>query len=671
MRDLQEMKQEKKDINKSERQRTGIVLKMTVLVTLILFGVGFTCCHKDNVEEEDNLKITGVSIPSSLDVVIHGDIILTGKGFEVDDVIRFVLASDNSNEYTSSVTSVTATTVTFPLPDGIFSGVYSITVERGEESLSLGSVTINVLADLDIPDINGMTVKGVVYCDGQGISGVTVSDGIEVTTTDANGIYYLPSQKKYGYVFISVPGNYEVANSNNIPQFFKRLAGGGGVEQKDFSLFSVDNSKHVVLTMADWHLANRNDDLAQLSSGFITDINSVISTYKAAGTKVYGLTLGDMSWDLYWYSNNFDLSDYLPQMVKVNCPVFNMMGNHDNDPYIQGDFAAETNYRDLIGPTYYSFNLGNVHYVILDATQYINTGASQGVVGDRNYNEIIIADQMAWLNKDLATISDKTKPLIIALHPQLYTNPTLDINGQQVSSFHLSNGSSLVTAVSGFSNVHVLSGHTHVNFSVAASASLMEHNTAAVSATWWWTGKSGYAGNHVCTDGSPGGYGIWEIDGNTVEWYYKGSGLERNRQFRTYDLNEVYITAAEFAPNSTDEALSGYVGPYGTQSLNNEVLINVWGYDPQWTISVKEGGVPLVVERVSALDPLHIISYEAKRLNAGSVPTSSFTTNLTAHMFKVTALSATSTLEIKVTDRFGNIYSETMVRPKNFTYSMK
>lgn len=654
-----------------QKRGTGLLLKMAVIIVFISIGAGLTTCHKEPSPEDENLKITGVSIPSSLDVVIHGDILLTGKGFKVDDVIRFISTSDPEDVFISVVTSVTATSVTFSLPDGISSGVYSISVERGEDSLSLGSVTINVLADLDIPDVGGMTIKGVVYCDGQGIAGVTVSDGIEVTITDANGIYYLPSVKKYGYVFISVPGNYEVSNSNNIPQFFKRLAGGGGVEQKDFSLFSVDNSKHVVLTMADWHLANRNDDLAQYSSGFLADINSIISTYKAAGTKVYGLTLGDMTWDLYWYSNNYDLSDYLPQMAKVNCPVFNLMGNHDNDPYIQGDFAAETNYRDLIGPTYYSFNLGNVHYVVLDATQYINTGASQGVVGDRNYNEIIIADQMAWLNKDLATISDKTKPLIIALHPQLYTNPTLDINGQQVSSFHVSNGSSLVTAVQSFSNVHVLSGHTHVNFSVIASASLMEHNTAAVSATWWWTGKTGYAGNHVCTDGSPGGYGIWEIDGNNVEWYYKGSGLERNRQFRTYDLNEVYITAAEFAPNSTDEALADYVGPYGTHSLNNEVLINVWGYDPQWTISVKEGGVPLVVERVSALDPLHIISYEAKRLNAGAVPTSSFTTNLTAHMFKVIASGATSTLDIKVTDRFGNIYSETMVRPKNFTYSMK
>ncbi len=36
-------------------------------------------------------------------------------------------------------------------------------------------------------------------------------------------------------------------------------------------------------------------------------------------------------------------------------------------------------------------------------------------------------------------------------------------------------------------------------------------------------------------------------------------------------------------------------------------------------------------------------------------------------MFKVTASSATSTLDIKVTDRVGNVYTETMNRPKAFT----
>jgi hypothetical protein len=642
------------------------------IVAIILIATSLSCCtKKDEPDPLPGLKITGVSIPSSINVVTNGDITLTGKGFAVGDQITLTLISDPDEIFQCSIISVSDNSATFTLPPGIYTGQYRITVSRGTESLVLGSTTINIIVDTNIPDIEGMTVKGLVYADGVGLPGVTVSDGYEVTVTDEDGIYYLPSLKKTGFVFISIPGNYEVSSSdNNIPLFFKRLAGGTSVEQKDFSLIQVDNSKHVVLTMADWHLANRNDDIAQFNNGFLLDVNSVISNYESAGTKVYGLTLGDLTWDAYWYTNNFRIPDFLTHMNNINCKIFNMMGNHDNDPYIPGDFLAENPYREFIGPTYYSFNLGNAHYIVLDNIEYLNTGGSQGVIGARNYNEVIISAQFQWLIKDLATISDKNAPLFIGMHSNLFTNPSLDAGGNQTSSFEMVNGSQFVAALQDFTNVHVLTGHTHINYNVPSGTSLIEHNTAAVSATWWWTGKSGYAGNHTCKDGSPGGYGIWEIDGNDVKWRYKGSGKPISYQFRSYDLNECHITAAAYAPNSTDAALAPYAGVYANSNSGNEVLINVWGYDPEWTVEVSEGGNPLEVTRVTAKDPLHIISYEAMRLNAGAIPTSSFVTGNTSHMFKVVASSPNSTLEITVTDRFGNVYSESMTRPKQLTCLM-
>ena len=650
------------------------MFKINSILIVIFIGLVSTLysCKEDPAPDpSDDLKITGVSIPSSLDLAPNGNITLTGKGFASNDQIQLALASDQSKVYTSTVSSVTEQTVTFPLPDGISSGTYKITVIRGSKSLLLGSLAINVIAGIIIPDIAGMTVKGVVYCDGKGIPDVVVSDGYEVTTTNGSGIYYLASQKQSGYVFISIPGNYEITTDNNIPQFFKRLAGGSTVEQKDFSLISANNNKHVVLAMTDWHLANRNDDISQFTGNVLPDVNSTINTYQSAGTKVYVLTLGDMSWDIYWYENNYALPEYITQMNKINCTVFNTMGNHDNDPYFANNWLAESKFKSIIGPTYYSFNLGNVHYIVLDDIEYLNTGGSQGVVGARNYNDVIVADEIAWLKKDLATIKDKNTPIVVAMHIPLYRNPTLDSNGNAVNSIGLNNGSELTSSLQGFSKVHLLSGHTHINYSVESSESLIEHNTAAVCATWWWTGKNGYAGNHTCTDGSPGGYGVWEINNTDLKWYYKSAGSAKNYQFRSYDLNKVQITAAKFAPNSTDAALAPYAGVYANANSNNEVLINVWGYDPKWKIEVKEAGKTLTVNRVSVKDPLHIISYEAKRLNAGAVPTDSFVTGTTAHMFKVTASSATSTLEITVTDRFGNVYTETMARPKDLTCLMK
>lgn len=644
--------------------------KLTIVSLAVIFCILPGCGPDPDPVDNGKLAITGVSIPSTINTTKGGTIIISGNGFELNDIIVLTLISDATKVYNCTVVSINGSNVTFALPVDITTGNYRITVKRGAESMLLGSFLLNITLDTNIPDLPGMTIKGLVYSDGEGVPGVVVSDGYAVTTTDNNGIYYLPSQKTTGFVFISLPGNYEIQTIDNIPQFFQRLAGGSTVEQKDFSLTLKSNTKHVVMMMADWHLARRNDDLTQFNNLYVPDINTLINQYKSSGSQVYGIPLGDMTWELYWYSNNFGLTDYLLEMKKLNAPMFNVIGNHDYDPYVEGDWPAEKKFRDIIGPTYYSFNLGDVHYVVLDNIQYINSGASQGVIGARNYNNYITTNQLEWLQKDLALITDKTTPVIIAMHAPLYGNPSLDGSGNPVSNMALSNGNDLLSVVQAFDKVYVVTGHTHINY-VVESGNVTEVNTGAISATWWWTGRSGYAGNQICKDGSPGGYGVWEIDGKDVKWYYKSAGKPGNYQFRTYDLNSVHITASRYAPNSTDEALAPYAGVWATPNTNNEVLINIWGYDPSWTISVTESGTPLQVTRITAKDPLHIISYEALRLNVGAVPTSSFVTGNTSHVFRVTASGASSTLEISVTDRFGNVYNETMTRPKDLSYQMQ
>ncbi len=650
--------------------KKGNRLQLADLSVLLLVWVFLTGCRPgDHTAPDQNILIREVSVPSEINVAVQGDVTISGKGFTANDKIRLVLITDDSRLYTVDLLSVDEHSATFTLPEGFAAGKYQLVLVRGDQELALGASTFNILIATDLPDRAGMTVKGLVHSNGAGVAGVVVSDGDEVTVTDENGVYYLPSEKKNGYVFIAVPGNYEVAAQDNIPQFFKKLTGGSAVEQKDFSLTPAAAGKHVVLALSDWHLANRNNDLQQFGAGFLPDVNATINDYSAAGAKVYGVALGDMSWDAYWYTNNFGLAEYVAEMKKVNCPMFNVIGNHDHDPYVQGDREAENKYREVIGPTYYSFNLGEVHYVVLDNIEYVNRGGAEGVIGERNYNDVILPAQMEWLKKDLATLADKSAPVVIAMHAPLYGTPDVDGSGGQVNRLSLNNSAAFLAALQGFREVHLITGHIHTNYTVEHSASLTERNIGAVCATWWWTGRNGYADNHICKDGSPGGYGVMTIDGREVKWYYKSIGKPRSYQFRSYDLNKVHITAAAHAPNATEEALAAYAGEYATPNLKNEVLLNVWGYDTGWSIEVREGNTVLPVTRVSARDPLHIISYEAKRLNAGAVPTASFVTGNTAHLFKVTASSAVSTLEINVTDRFGTVYSETMQRPKEFTYS--
>lgn len=526
----------------------------------------------------------------------------------------------------------------------------------------------------EIPDHRRMTIKGTVRSGKHGLEGVVVSDGVEVTKTDRHGIYYLASQKKHGFVFISVPGNYEVDTDGSMPVFFKRLEKPAGImEEKDFELKPVNNDRHVVLAMADMHLAGLSDDVAQFRSGFIRDANRLIDSCRATGVRVYGLTLGDMTWDGYWYKNGFGLPQYLAEISSLHCPVFHVMGNHDNDPYIADDFGAAATYRRLIGPTYYSFNLGKVHYVVLDDTEYLNNGGATGTVGKRNYKAAIGSEQLAWLRKDLAALPDSTTPVVVALHIPLHRTPALEDRPEKENGYRLEDASALLDALQRH-NVHLLSGHIHINYTVNAGPDkLMEHNTAAICATWWKTGSTGFPGNHICKDGSPGGYGVWEANGQDLQWYYKAVGFGREYQFRAYDLNTVAITPAVHTPKADAPhraLLSRYAGPYSTPAETNEVLINVWGYDPAWKVEVYEDGISLPVKQVEATDPLHIISYTAPLLNTNSKPKEEFSSIHTTHMFRVSASSPTSTLRIRVTDRFGSVYTEDMARPKAFHYAM-
>lgn len=627
-----------------------------VLLIAVLLGSASACDQKETPETFDVQFEVPENISVAEDAVEMSFRVMFGKAPKKTDIL--VLGDPNGTLHNCAITSVSNTSFTVALYDGMASGTYNVYIQRGSEKKKMGLMTVKIVYNSEVEgEIQvkpGNNVYGVVSCGKTGIKDVVVSDGYEVVRTDENGVYQFKSAKAHKYVFISIPGGYQAKSEGVLPRFHQQLTGKTNeVERVDFPLEEAgDQTNHTMLFFGDIHLANRTKDRAQFSA-FTSDVNKYVAANP--GDKIYALTLGDMTWELYWYTNKYAFEEYLADAnVMKGIQVFHTIGNHDHDMAYAGDFETVVKYKKLLAPTYYSFNIGNVHYVVLDDIECRNTGAGDG--NSRDYVDNIVNEQIEWLRKDLSYVPTST-PLVVTSHAPFYNDSG---NGS------LNNLSALESILSRYDEVHIFTGHTHKMYNVdkLSSKNIFEHNAGAVCATWWWTGN--YTnGIHVAQDGAPGGYSIVDVEGKEFKWQFKGTGREISHQFRTYDRNTMALTAENFVASNKSDAdkqkFEEAAGDWVKTNKENYVYINVWNYDPEWTVEVTEDGKALSVEKVTVKDPLHLIAYN------GKTPGGGFGTSNTKHMFRVKASSADSTLDIKVTDRFGNVYSESMKRPKAFS----
>ena len=607
-------------------------------------------------------------LPATVDVAKGGELTFTVKEGKSPLTTDSFLLEGGGISYLCPILRTSSESFTVRLADECESGSYTAYLKRDARKKSIGKIYINIVDKIDFEPSAGTTVFGLVSSEEGPVANVVVSDGTEVTVTDDKGIYELKSAKKWGYVFISVPSGYEVAAEGVFPQFYQTLKGAADVvEQKDFKLTKVDGQdRYKLFLLGDMHLANRTNDAAQFTQ-FTTDLNAYMAQH--SGQKMYALTLGDMTWDLYWYKNNYALPQYretINRQVK-NLQIYHTMGNHDNDFMTTSDYDAAVKYVDCIGPTFYSFNIGQVHYVVMDN---IDCSAYDGT-DSRNYVKKLSNEQLKWLAKDLAYV-DKSTPLIVAMHAQIYKPTSTGFAFDHDSA----NTEALLAALDGY-EVHFVTGHTHKVYNITPDDDVVkgrdihEHNSGAICASWWWSGNL-TPGVHVSIDGAPGGYAIWDIDGTDFAWLYKSTGWPDEYQFRSYDLNNVSFSMDD-VPNIPSNILiqlayKKYVNAYPENS-DNEVLIKIWNWNSNWELSVvDERGKTLEYTPVWAYDPLHIAALSVPRFNnSGITSTPSFVTESATNFFKVKADDADVDLTITVKDEFGHTWTEEMQRPKAFS----
>lgn len=643
-----------------------------LLLALIAVSQLFACGGSDDEKTPaDNFDVQ-FTVPGSVDVTEGGEctFAVSGGGKSPLTTDTFILESDAGISYVCPIVNTSSDSFTVRLADGCETGYYKVFVKRDARKKSFGRIYINIVEDIDFKPDAGTTVYGIVSSAGVGVENVVVSDGAEVTVTNEKGIYQLKSAKKWGYVFISVPSGYEVPSVGVLPQFHRALKNSADVvERADFKLEKVDGQdSYKIFMLGDMHLANRTGDLGQFAQ-FTSDLTDYMTRHK--GEKMYALTLGDMTWDLYWYSNSYYFPQYLNTVNSQikNLQIFHTMGNHDNDFQTRSDYDAAVKYVDQICPTYYSFNIGKVHYVVMDD---IDCSSYDGSTS-RNYVKSLSAEQLDWLAKDLSHVA-KTTPVVVAMHAQVFypTTSGFKIDHDPVNTLRL------FDILDGYT-VRFVTGHTHKLFNVTPDAPIVdghnfrEYNSGSVCASWWWSGNL-TPGIHIGTDGTPGGYGIWDVTGTDFQCLYKSTGWPEEYQFRSYDLNNVHFSMADVPLMPSDisasvkNAYMQYVNAY-PQNNDNEVLINIWNWNSDWTLSVvDENRKTLPYTEVWAYDPLHIAALSVKRFNnAGLKSTPLFITDKFTHFFKVKADDADTDLVITVKDEFGNEWTENMQRPKAFS----
>ncbi|MBD5196630.1 MAG: hypothetical protein HDS89_04145 [Bacteroidales bacterium] len=644
---------------------------MAGLLSLSVVSCGDNNTNNGGGNVAESTEVT-VSLPASVDVVIGSPCVITcANNLTTDDVIYLV---KDGKITTSSVIEADANHFSFNLKDSFEAGTYKLEVKRGDRRVSIGNIQINWVAS-QIAINPGTTIYGIVESAEGPIAGVVVSDGVNTTVTDEKGIYQLASDKKLGYVFISVPSGYECQLNGVFPDHYRTLVSPANMaENQSFKLNKVDQSNYSLIFMGDMHVASRsvNNDLGQFRK-VAADIKNYVNQ---KGGKIYGITLGDMTWDLYWYTQKYGPADYAKTINEVlsGLPIYHTIGNHDNDMNGFGNLNTKSPFATSVAPPYYSFNIGDVHYIMLDNVDCATYVAGDGSV-NRDQRQIagqIYDPQWEWLKNDLQYV-DKSTPILVMMHV-----PVFATTGVDKFSKEMKDADKLLAAFDGYNLVHYVTGHTHRSYNLvpedaaAEGRNIYEHNLSAICSDWWWSGAL-TPGLLQATDGTPSGYGVWDITGKDIKWIYKCTGKDENFQFRSYDLNNITFSKDKDVPDLTNAAqinrFNNIIAAYnGNQVGKNEVLINVWQSNSRWTCTVKTAdGKDLAVQKVSAYDPVQIMANVCKRMNEASCTSNPIGTAQNRHHFyKVIAPDADTDLIITVKDEFGHTYTETMERPKAF-----
>jgi len=431
----------------------------------------------------------------------------------------------------------------------------------------------SALANCNFSSDIAETARGTVYVDGNrndrmdgdeaGVSGVSVSNGCAVVVTDASGYYEIPIHATQ-ILFISKPAAFDIkVDANNIPRFFYKhypqgtpaeIAGtsiawvwpvieptGSLPERIDFGLLPLPEASATFTA----HGFADPQAREELSEDMLREdlINPLIGNPYGVD---FGLTVGDVGFD------NLALYDrHKVMMGLMGIPQWYLPGNHDinfNSP--DAVFANET-YKRHFGPTYYSFNHGNVHFVALNNVEYAGLDKR---FGNERYRGFITDNQLGWLEQDLANVPTD-KLIVIATHIPLVEEAD-DGRSEPATGPGTENFARLLAILAPFSSIYGLAGHdTSNSWKVEVNhthgwqgAPWIAHTLAEVRGNGWTNGPADTRGvrDAMMQDGNPNGFYLLRFDDTrlTPEFIPFPFGADANQRLRV-TLDPLLLAPAE------------------------------------------------------------------------------------------------------------------------------
>jgi hypothetical protein len=434
--------------------------------------------------------------------------------------------------------------------------------------------------------------KGRVSSQGKGLKGVVVSDGFNVMATDNKGRFQIEPHPESRAIFISTPAGYAFKNEKGVCRHYHLFSELNLDKSIEFDLVALDkdDTAHQFIIWADPQVKNAKD-VEKMMNESVIDVQKFVAA-AGSGALLHGITVGDIVWDehsLY--------PDYNKAVEKMGIPFFQCLGNHDMDYTNGSDESSDDTFQQTYGPTYYSFNRGQVHYIVMDDVRYLGK--------DRQYDGYISQNQLDWLQKDLAFVP-KDKLIILCLHIPVHSG--------------VKNNTALY-AILEDRNVHIMSGHTHYHRNVI-KGNIYEHNHGTVCGAWW-TGA-------ICEDGTPNGYGVYKVNGTRLEWHYQSTGQAADHQLKLF-LKE--------------------------EAAQRKLQVNIWNYDPAWKTEYWIDGVNKgALEHADIFDPDAYSTLAGPDLPK---PRGFAEPKKTGHMFEAMINSPVKEIKVVATDRFGKAFSVT------------